>query len=266
MVLAAAELAQAGHPGTIGILLTGDEEGPGYDGTDRVLAHLLAEGVRIDAAIVGEPTSEQTLGDALKVGRRGSLTAKVHVAGVQGHVAYPEQGENAVHRLAPFLAELVEREWDDGDENFPPTGMQVTFLRAGAGANNVIPGEVQLRFNFRYSPSAPDLAAEVEAMARRHRLDARFAWSRSADPFLVPPGPITDALSAAIQRTTGLTPRFSTAGGSSDARFFAARGIPVAEFGPVGTSMHQANEWVELAPLENLRRIYRDATATLLGA
>ncbi len=242
----------------VALLLTSDEEGPSHDGTSRALDDLIARGARFEGALVGEPTSESTLGDAFKPGRRGSLTGRIAVKGVQGHVAYPERADNAAHRLAPALAELVATRWDEGDAFFPPSTMQVFELASGVGATNVVPGEARLGINFRHAPasSAASLQSRVESILRRHEVRFEAAWTASADPFLTATGPLTERLVAAVRETTGQTPVARTGGGTSDARAFAARGIEVVEFGPAPISMHGADEAVLIVDLQPLTSIY----------
>ena len=240
------------------LLLTSDEEGPSHDGTARALDELLGRGVRIESALVIEPTSERELGDAFKPGRRGSLTGRITVKGVQGHVAYPERADNAAHRLAPALAELVATRWDEGDAFFPPSTMQVFELTSGVGASNVVPGEARLGINFRHGPAsqAGSLRERVEAILGKHDVLYEAEWTASADPFLTPLGPLSKRLVRAVESVTGRTPEPRTGGGTSDARAFAARGIEVAEFGPVPIAMHGADEAVRIDDLEPLARIY----------
>lgn len=240
------------------LVLTSDEEGPSHDGTSRALDELLGRGVAFAGALVGEPTSEAVLGDAYKPGRRGSLTGRITVQGVQGHVAYPERADNAAHRLAPALAELVATRWDEGDAFFPPSTMQVFELASGVGATNVVPGEARLGINFRHAPASSEasLRERVEAILRRHGVRYEAQWSASADPFLTPAGPLTERLVRAVEGVTGRIPKASTSGGTSDARAFAARGIEVVEFGPVPIAMHGADEAVRIADLEPLTEAY----------
>jgi len=253
--------------GRIAVLLTSDEEGPGIDGTARVVEQLAARGEPLDYCIVGEPTSERRLGDTIKNGRRGSLSGRLVVHGVQGHVAYPQLARNALHELAPALAELVAIEWDRGDADFPPTTWQMSNLHAGTGAGNVIPGEAVLDFNFRFSPASP-----VETLQRRftERLDARglrytIDWAAPAQPFRCPPGKLSRALADAIRVETGSEPRCSTSGGTSDGRFLARICPQVVEFGPVNESIHRVDESVGLDEIEPLKHIYRRTIAALLG-
>ena len=256
------------HPGTIALLLTSDEEGPAVDGTVRVVEWLQRRGEPLDACIVGEPTSVARLGDTVKNGRRGSLSARLVVRGVQGHVAYPQLARNPVHELAPALAELVAARWDDGDAHFPATTMQVSNIHAGTGAGNVIPGELVLDFNFRFgSASTPaSLQARVRSILDRHRVDATIAWTLGAEPFLTPPGTLSQALAAAIEAETGIVPELSTTGGTSDGRFIARICPQVVEFGPVNASIHQVDEHVELADIDRLAAVYRRTLANFLLA
>ena len=257
--VAAAVIALERSTAPVGLLLTSDEEGSAHDGTARALDEILARGVSIRDALVIEPTSETLLGDAFKPGRRGSLTGRIVVRGVQGHVAYPERADNAAHRLASALTELVAHQWDQGDDLFPPSTMQVFELASGVGASNVIPGEARLGINFRHGPvsSAASLQARVEAILRKHAGAFEAEWMASADPFLTPLGPFSKRLVEAVASSTGRTPQSRTGGGTSDARAFAARGIEVAEFGPVPIAMHGADEAVRIDDLEPLAEIYR---------
>jgi len=239
------------------LLLTSDEEGPSHDGTSRALRELLERGVRFRSALIVEPTCERVFGDVYKPGRRGSLTGKIVVRGVQGHVAYPERADNAAHRLAPALAELVVTEWDQGDEFFPPSTMQVFELRSGVGASNVVPGEATLGINFRHAPasSSESLIERVEAIFRRRGLTFEATWTASAQPFFSTPGVLAGRLVEAVSEVTGVVPQPKTGGGTSDARAFAAHGIEIAEFGPVPIAMHGADEAVAVSSLEPLSEI-----------
>jgi succinyl-diaminopimelate desuccinylase len=254
------------HKGSIALLLTSDEEGPSVDGTVRVVERLKQRGERIDWCIVGEPSSASALGDTVKNGRRGSLSGKLVVRGVQGHVAYPQQANNPIHALAPALAELVATTWDEGSEFFPPTTWQVSNIHAGTGATNVIPGSLELDFNFRFSSASTEasLRARLEGVLRRHGLDCTLAWSLSGNPFLTQPGELVDAVKRSVRMHTGRTPELSTAGGTSDGRFIAAICPQVVELGPVNASIHKLNEHIELAELEQLPRIYLDTLRALL--
>lgn len=260
MVTAACEFTRAcpDHPGSIAFLITSDEEGIAVDGTRRVVETLQARGERIDYCIVGEPSSDRVLGDTVKHGRRGSLTGRLVVRGKQGHVAYPQRADNPIHRLAPTLTELCSMQWDQGSADFPPTSFQVSNLNAGTGADNVIPGQVELLFNLRYS-TALDVATiqqRVQAVLDRHGLDYQLDWRHSGAPFLTVPGRLLDATRAAIQEVAGIVPTLSTAGGTSDGRFIAPTGAEVVELGPVNASIHQINEHVRIEDLDRLSRIY----------
>lgn len=256
----------AATAGSVALLLTSDEEGPARDGTRRVAETLAARGERIDWCLVGEPSSEARLGDALKVGRRGSLNGWLTVRGRQGHVAYPQLADNPVHRLAPLLAELVATEWDQGTDEFPPTTFQVSNLEAGTGAGNVIPGEARVTFNLRFSPAstAAGLEERIAAMVAAHGLDAELTWQRSAEPFASEPGPLRAALIDAVTAETGEPPRPSTAGGTSDGRFIAPLGAEVVELGPRNATIHQVDEHVATADLDALSRIYEGVIRRLL--
>ncbi len=260
--------AGAGHAGRIALLLTSDEEGPATDGTVRVVETLAARGERIDFCIVGEPTSVTRLGDTVKNGRRGSLSGRLTVIGVQGHVAYPHLARNPIHQLAPALAELAAAEWDRGNAHFPPTTWQVSNIQAGTGATNVIPGHVTLDFNFRFSTASTveSLKQRVAAVLDAHGLDYTLDWSLSALPFLTARGALCDALSAAILAETGVAAEMSTTGGTSDGRFVARICPQVVEFGPINASIHQVDEHVGLDELEPLKNVYRRTIAALLRA
>ncbi|HEU4460640.1 MAG TPA: succinyl-diaminopimelate desuccinylase [Methylibium sp.] len=259
--------AQPGHAGTIGFLVTSDEEGPALDGTTQLVRWLQERGERIDACIVGEPTSVKSLGDTVKNGRRGSLSARLTVHGVQGHIAYPQLANNPIHRLAPVLAELVAMHWDGGNEHFPPTSFQVSNLNAGTGAGNVIPGTATLDFNFRFSTeSTPEsLQSRVEAVLARHALPHAIAWSLGGRPFLTRPGSLIAALSDSIGEVTGRRPELSTTGGTSDGRFIAQICPQVVECGPVNASIHQIDEHVAVADIGPLAEIYRKTLEKLLS-
>jgi len=269
MVVAAEEFAGAHprHTGSIAFLITSDEEGPSVDGTRRVVDMLRERGVRIDYCLVGEPSSERTLGDTIKVGRRGSLSGRLTVHGVQGHVAYPQLAENPVHTLAPALAELTRREWDRGTEYFQPTTFQVSNLNAGTGAPNVIPGELRARFNLRYSPaqSLAGLKATVEEILQRHGVRYSLEWFLSGEPFYTPPGRLSQAVSAAVAEIAGTPPQLSTGGGTSDGRFIAPLGAEVVELGVVNASIHKVNECVRVADIDALARMYVNVLVRLLA-
>ena len=269
-VVAVEELLESGadYAGRIALLLTSDEEGPATDGTVKVVERLDERGERLDFCIVGEPTSVERLGDMVKNGRRGSLSGRLVVAGVQGHIAYPHLARNPIHLLAPALAELVATGWDRGNEYFPPTSWQVSNIQAGAGANNGIPGRVMLDFNFRFSTASTveSLKQRLTAVLDAHGLDYTLDWSLSGMPFLTARGTLSGALSAAIRAETGLDTELSTTGGTSDGRFIARICPQVIEFGPPNASIHKIDEHVELAALEPLKNIYRRTIASLLRA
>ena len=254
------------HAGSLALLLTSDEEGPSTDGTVRVVEALQARGERLDCCIVGEPTSVERLGDMIKNGRRGSLSARLTVLGIQGHVAYPQLARNPIHQLAPALAELAATEWDAGNAHFPPTTWQVSNLHGGTGALNVIPGEVVVDFNFRFSTeSTPDqLKARVADLLARHGIEHRLSWVLGGSPFLTRPGSLSAALSAAIQAETGITTVLSTTGGTSDGRYIAPICAQVVEFGPINATIHKIDENVRVADIEPLKNIYRRTLETLL--
>ena len=259
--------AQPRHRGSIAFLLTSDEEGPALDGTVKVCEWLQRERIRLDACIVGEPTSVEQLGDVIKNGRRGTLSGKLKVRGIQGHIAYPHLARNPIHDLAPALAELTTTHWDAGNTYFPPTSFQCSNVHAGTGASNVIPGEAVLDFNFRFSTeSTPaSLKRRVAEVLDRHGLQYELAWVLGGEPFLTPAGPLSEALSAAIREATGVTTELSTTGGTSDGRFIAKICPQVIEFGPLNRSIHQIDEWVEVASLAPLTAIYRGVLERLLA-
>ena len=268
MVVATEEFlaAQPAHRGSLAFLLTSDEEGPAVDGTVKVVEWLRAQGVRMDACIVGEPTSVDKLGDMVKNGRRGSLSGKLTVKGVQGHIAYPHLARNPIHLAAPALAELAGIEWDRGNAYFPPTSWQMSNIHAGTGASNVIPGALVVDFNFRFcTESTPEsLKARVHAVLDRHGLDYTLDWTLGGEPFLTPVGTLSEALAAAIRAETGVATELSTTGGTSDGRFIAKICPQVVEFGPLNASIHKIDEWVEVASLEPLKNIYRRTLEALL--
>lgn len=254
------------HEGSIALLLTSDEEGPAVDGTVIVCDELERRGVKLDYCIVGEPTSGEKLGDICKNGRRGSLSGRLAVKGVQGHVAYPHLARNPIHLLAPALTELVAQEWDQGNEYFPPTTFQVSNLNSGTGATNVVPGEAVALFNFRFSTaSTPEgLKARVHAILDKHGLEYELDWEQGGEPFLTPRGSLTDALTRAIADETGVTAELSTTGGTSDGRFIAKICPQVIEFGPGNATIHKINERILLDDLVPLKNIYRRTLENLL--
>ncbi|MBC7939776.1 MAG: succinyl-diaminopimelate desuccinylase [Chitinophagaceae bacterium] len=268
MTVAAAAFAtaQPGHAGRLALLITSDEEGPAQHGTRHVVDLLRQRGETLDACIVGEPTSVRRLGDMVKNGRRGSLSGRLTVVGVQGHVAYPHLARNPLHMLAPALAELVATRWDDGNAHFPATSWQVSNVRAGTGAANVIPAELVLDFNFRFSTeSTPEqLKGHVHDILARHAVEHRIDWTLGGDPFLTPPGTLSAALVGAIGVECGITPELSTTGGTSDGRFIARICPQVMEFGVVNDSIHKIDEWVDVTAVEPLQRVYRRTVETFL--
>jgi succinyl-diaminopimelate desuccinylase len=254
--------------GSIALLITSDEEGPAVDGTSKVIELLKSRGERIDYCLVGEPTCVAKLGDTIKNGRRGSLSGTLRVKGVQGHVAYPHLARNPVHLAAPALAELAVTEWDRGNEYFPPTTWQISNIHGGTGATNVIPGEVEILFNFRFSTaSSPEgLEQRVGSILDRHGLDYELEWSLSGSPYLTPRGRLVETLSAAIRDVTGAVPDVSTTGGTSDGRFVTEICPEVVEFGPVNASIHKINENIDLPAIEGLRKIYFGLLERLLAS
>ena len=254
------------HSGSIALLLTSDEEGPALDGTVRVVEKLKSRNEMLDYCIVGEPTSVDTLGDTLKNGRRGSLSGKLVVRGIQGHVAYPHLSRNPIHELAPALAELAGTRWDKGNESFPPTTWQVSNIHAGTGAANVIPGSVEVDFNFRFSTESSDtsLKERVQSVLEKHGLDYSIGWTLGAKPFLSKRGRLAQIMIAVGKKHTGRTAELSTTGGTSDARFIIEICAEVVELGPVNASIHKLNEHIQLAELEKLPGIYLDTLRALL--
>jgi succinyl-diaminopimelate desuccinylase len=256
------------HDGIIGLLVTSDEEGKSIDGVRKVVEEFRQRGQRIDWCLVGEPSSQSKLGDLIRVGRRGSLSGHLCVRGVQGHVAYPDKALNPIHTAAPALAELVATCWDEGNSGFPPTSFQIANIRAGTGANNVIPGLLEVSFNFRFgtASTADGLRERVEACLHRHGLDFSISWDLSGEPFLTPEGRLRDAVTAAVLAQCGIEPASSTAGGTSDGRFIAPLGAEVVELGPVNATIHKIDECVAVADLERLPGLYLDIAERLLIA
>ena len=269
MVVAAEEFAAArpAHRGGIALLITSDEEGPSVDGTARVCDWLVERGIRLDYCIVGEPTSVERIGDTIKNGRRGTLSGRLRVFGVQGHIAYPHLARNPIHLIAPALAELVGIDWDRGNEHFQPTSWQVSNIHAGTGAGNVIPGEVVVDFNFRFSTqSTPEsLKARVDLLLRKHDLSFDITWTLGGEPFLTTPGELSDALAASIREHAGIACALSTSGGTSDGRFIKKICRQLIEFGPVNESIHKVDECIEVASLEVLKNVYRGALERLVA-
>ncbi len=269
-MLVAVEEFLAAHPdhqGSIGFLITSDEEGPATDGTVVVCNTLKARGEKIDYCVVGEPTSDALLGDTIKNGRRGSMSGKLTIKGVQGHIAYPQLARNPIHEAAPALAELTKEKWDEGNEYYLPTSWQISNIHGGTGASNVIPGEVIIDFNFRFSTASTSagLQQRLEAILDKHGLTYDLKWTISGQPFLTPRGNLSNALAAAIKAETGLETTLSTTGGTSDGRFIAQICPQVIEFGPPNASIHKVDEHIELRFVEPLKNIYRGTLENLLG-
>lgn len=260
-VVAVEEFIQAmpAAPLDIALLLTSDEEGPAHDGTVRVVQQLLARGERLDWCVVGEPTAVQRTGDMIKNGRRGSLSGHLVIKGIQGHIAYPHLARNPIHQALPALAELAAVQWDRGNAFFPPTSWQISNMHGGTGASNIIPGEVTVDFNFRFSPesTAEELKQHVKTVLDRHALEYALTWSLSGEPFLTTPGDLVHAAQAAIRAETGLEAELSTSGGTSDGRFIAKICPQVIELGPPNASIHKINEHIAVADVLPLKNIYR---------
>ncbi|QEP44626.1 succinyl-diaminopimelate desuccinylase [Ectothiorhodospiraceae bacterium BW-2] len=254
------------HLGSIALLITSDEEGAATHGTVKVIETLQQRQERIDWCLVGEPTSVQRLGDGVKNGRRGSLSGELTLYGTQGHVAYPHLADNPIHRAAPFLSELIAIEWDRGNDHFPPTTLQITHMSAGTGAGNVIPGQIEIDFNFRFSTeqSASGLQQRVSELLQQHQLEYDLSWNLSGNPFLTPTGELLLATAAAIEEICHLQTDINTAGGTSDGRFIAPTGAQVVELGPLNATIHKINEQVATADLEILSRLYQRILEKLL--
>ncbi|WP_075259886.1 succinyl-diaminopimelate desuccinylase [Herbaspirillum camelliae] len=269
MVVACEEFTAAhpDHKGSIGFLITSDEEGPAIDGTVVVCNALKARGEQLDYCIVGEPTSAKTLGDMIKNGRRGTMSGKLTVKGIQGHIAYPQLARNPIHQAAPALAELVAEQWDAGNEYYLPTSWQISNIHGGTGASNVIPGDVVIDFNFRFSTASTveGLQQRVHAILDKHGLEYDLKWTVGGLPFLTPRGDLSDALSKAIKDETGLDTELSTTGGTSDGRFIAQICPQVIEFGPPNDSIHKIDEHIEVRYIDPLKNIYRKTLENLLA-
>ncbi len=254
------------HPGSLAVLFTSDEEGPAVDGTVRVVEALRARGEKMDYCIVGEPTSVKRTGDMIKNGRRGSLSGRLTVKGVQGHVAYPDLAHNPVHAVASAIAELAQTRWDEGNEYFPPTTWQISNFNAGTGANNVIPGDAHIRFNFRFSTASTleSLQTRVHGILDRHGVPYDLEWSYDGRPFLTGKGDLVDAVATAIKTVTGIDTQLSTTGGTSDGRFIADICPQVVECGPTNATIHKINESIRVDELEQLPKIYLETLKNLL--
>lgn len=259
--------AHPNHSGRIAFLITSDEEGPAADGTVKVVQWLEDQGSKIDWCVVGEPSSTEQVGDVIKNGRRGSLGAVLTARGIQGHVAYPHLARNPIHEVAPALAELASEQWDEGNDFFPATSFQISNINGGTGATNVIPGEVEVVFNFRFSTevTAEQLQTRCEAILQRHKLDYNIAWHLSGQPFLTSEGPLVEAAQKAISDTTGRATQLSTAGGTSDGRFIAPTGAQVVELGPVNATIHKVDECVKADDLDTLSSMYEGILRELLA-
>lgn len=258
--------AHPDHPGSIALLITSDEEGVASDGTVKVVEWLADQGTHIDCCIVGEPTCVSQLGDTIKNGRRGSLSGRLTVKGIQGHIAYPHLIRNPVHQAAPAIAELASTVWDQGNAHFPPTSWQISNIHGGTGATNVVPGTVVIDFNFRHSTasSQDSLKTRVHAILDQHKLEYSLDWPNPGAPYLTPAGNLVDAISTAIQQVTGIMPTLSTTGGTSDGRFIARIASQIIEFGPVNASIHKIDEHVAIADLKPLSQIYQNTLQGLL--
>ncbi len=269
MVCAAEEFVAAmpDHTGTLALLLTSDEEGPARDGIQAVMPWLKERGIAIDYALIGEPSSSTRLGDRVRIGRRGSMHGYLTVKGIQGHVAYPELARNPIHQAAPALAQLAATQFDQGNAHFPPTSFQIYEVRAGTGANNVIPGELFVNFNFRYGTASTEasLRAQVESILDAFGLEYELRFRVSSEPFLTVSATLIDAVQAAIQSELGIATVLDTGGGTSDGRFIAPTGAEVVELGPINASIHKIDEHVAVADLEPLARTYRQVIERLLG-
>ncbi|MEH6371360.1 MULTISPECIES: succinyl-diaminopimelate desuccinylase [Pectobacterium] len=269
MVIAAERFVAAhpNHQGRLAFLITSDEEASAVNGTVKVVEALMARNERLDYCLVGEPSSTHVVGDVVKNGRRGSITANLRVHGVQGHVAYPHLADNPVHRAAPALNELIATEWDQGNDFFPPTTMQIANIQAGTGSNNVIPGELFVQFNFRFSTELTDelIQQRVAELLDRHQLNYTIDWKLSGQPFLTARGELVDAVVNAVKHYNEVTPELLTTGGTSDGRFIARMGAQVVELGPVNATIHKVDECVSAADLQLLSRMYQRIMEQLIA-
>nr|WP_247687797.1 succinyl-diaminopimelate desuccinylase [Pectobacterium versatile] len=269
MVIAAERFVAAhpNHQGRLAFLITSDEEASAVNGTVKVVEALMARNERLDYCLVGEPSSTHVVGDVVKNGRRGSITANLRVHGVQGHVAYPHLADNPVHRAAPALNELIATEWDQGNAFFPPTTMQIANIQAGTGSNNVIPGELSVQFNFRFSTELTDVLIQhrVAELLDRHQLNYTIDWKLSGQPFLTARGELVDAVVNAVKHYNEVTPELLTTGGTSDGRFIARMGAQVVELGPVNATIHKVDECVSAADLQLLSRMYQRIMEQLIA-
>jgi succinyl-diaminopimelate desuccinylase len=260
MVIACGEFVRKNpnHKGKIALLITSDEEASAKDGTVKVVETLMARNEPIHYCVVGEPSSSQQLGDIIKNGRRGSITGELYIEGIQGHVAYPHLAENPVHKALPFLTELTTYQWDNGNEFFPPTSLQIANIKAGTGSNNVIPGELYVQFNLRYCTEVSDeiIKAKVAEMLQKHGLKHKISWNLSGKPFLTAKGKLVSAAQQAVQNVTKIATKLDTSGGTSDARFIALMGTEVVEFGPLNATIHKVNECVSVDDLAKCGQVY----------
>ncbi|QGM81530.1 succinyl-diaminopimelate desuccinylase [Otariodibacter oris] len=256
------------HIGKIGLLITSDEEAVAKDGTVKVVETLMQRQEPIHYCVVGEPSSAKQLGDTIKNGRRGSITANLYIQGIQGHVAYPHLADNPVHKALPFLTELTQYQWDQGNEFFPPTSLQIANIHAGTGSNNVIPGELYVQFNLRYSTEVNDeiIKAKVAEMLEKHQFSYRIEWNLSGKPFLTAKGLLVESAVKAVQKITGISPLLETGGGTSDGRFIAQMGAEVIEFGPLNKTIHKVNECVAIEDLAKCGEVYYHIAHSLLQA
>ncbi len=256
------------HPGRVALLMTSDEEGPARDGIVRVMEWLQSRGEKLDCALIGEPSSDQQLGDQIRVGRRGSMHVELTVVGVQGHVAYPEKAKNPIHLAAPLLAALAAHRFDEGNAHFPPTSMQMYDIQSGAGANNVIPGELVVKFNFRFGTASSEasLLAQVRSICEACKVPVRIAHRVASHPFLTEQRTLIDAVKAAVLAHTGITTREDTGGGTSDGRFISPTGAQVVELGPINATIHKIDECIATDAPALLKRIYQDVLHSVLNA